>query len=119
MYGVPPNPLVSFYIASIPSVYELVLPCKMCQIGINQIINKKLRIHTIEIHRIFTRLNTEKNKMKGTGTPAKAKKEKNKLGLSCRGAKSAGSWDPRCQKVFEESGSGRKFWTISTHFSGR
>ena len=36
-----------------------------------------------------------------------------------RGAKSAGSWDPRCQKVFEESGSGRKFWTISTHFSGR
>ena len=34
-----------------------------------------------------------------------------------RGAKSAGSWDPRCQKVFEESGSGRKFWTISTHFS--
>ena len=75
-YGVPPNPLVSFYIASIASVYELVLPCKMCQIGINQIINKKLCIHNVEIHSIFKRLNTENNKMNGMGTPAKAKKEK-------------------------------------------
>ena len=48
----------------------------MCQIGINQIVNKNLRIHNVEIYRIFTRLNTENNKMKGTGTPAKAKKEK-------------------------------------------
>ena len=86
-YGVPPNPLVSFYIASIASVYELVLPCKMCQIGINQIINKKLRIHNVEIHSIFTRLNTENNKMNGTGTPAKAKKEKKN---SRNGAKNSG-----------------------------
>ena len=98
MYGVrcPPNPLVSFYIASIPSVYELILPCKMCQIGIIQIINKKLRIHTVEIHRIFTRLNTENNNMKSTGTQAKAKKKRKTAEMGRKTAAEGAEGVPNC-----------------------
>ena len=31
------------------------------------------------------------------------------LGNFCRGGKSVATWQPSCHKVFEESGSGRKF----------
>ena len=34
-----------------------------------------------------------------------------------RGAKSAATWQPSCQKAFEESGSGRKFLDPSPAFS--
>ena len=33
-----------------------------------------------------------------------------------RGGKSAATWQPSCQKVFEESVSGRKFLIILSHF---
>ena len=36
--------------------------------------------------------------------------------LDIRGAKSAATWQPSCQKVFEESGSDRKFLDLLPHF---
>ena len=39
--------------------------------------------------------------------------KKSKMAASGRGAKSAATWQPSCQKVFEESGSDRKFLDLS------